>query len=96
MAVYLDIDEIENDLHRLLLSSTPPDLSGEVTLTHLAKQLGVARYAVYKWIRNQRLGPERALAVVRLSRGRTTLADFHPFVYGVSKDEIERLSRTDL
>lgn len=92
MAAHTDISAIENPLHRLLLTATPPDLSGEVTLTYLASLLGVARFTIYKWLAAGRLPAERAIDVVKHSRGMVTLDDFHPFVYGVSADEIRALS----
>lgn len=93
MAAHTDISQIENPLHRLLLRSTPPDLSGEVTLAHLSKRIGVARFSIYKWMEAMRLPPGRAIDIVRQSRGAVSLTDFHPYVYGLPEDEIARLSR---
>lgn len=95
MAAHTDLSAVDDDLHRLLLRATPPDLSGDVTLTHMAQLLGLSRAAAYKWLARGRIPPQWAVEVVRLSRGAVALDEFHPFVYGLSESEVSALSRAD-
>lgn len=93
MPAHTDLSAVDDDLHRLLLRATPPDLSGDVTLTHMAQLLGLSRNAPYKWLVKGRIPAQWAVALVRLSRGTVTLTEFHPHVYGIPEDEVLALSR---
>jgi hypothetical protein len=81
MAYHKDPMAVENQMKRLLLIAAPPDEQGRKTITTLAKKLGVSRGTVWKWIEVGRIPPRRAVAVVDVSEGRVTLADFARFVY---------------
>lgn len=67
MPTYKSPDDAEDDLTRLLLEAVPENELGNKTITHLASCLGLARAAVYKWVAQQKMPPERVLQVVKLS-----------------------------
>lgn len=85
-------------LHDLLLKACPPDEDGVKSIPILAEtHLSMTPYGVYKWIRNAKIPPEKAAAVVQINNehweaekkaGRkvpaeemVSLEDFHPYVY---------------
>jgi hypothetical protein len=41
----------------------------------------VSRQGINKWIRREKISPERAMQVVAISEGRVKIEDFHPYVY---------------
>jgi len=81
MPTYNSPDDVENGLHRLLLLAVPENEHGNKTLNHLAHLMTLSKWAIRKWINNEKIPPERAMQVVELSEGRVTLADFHDYVY---------------
>ena len=68
-------------LHELLITACPPDEKGRRSIAILAQAVGVNRASVYLWMKQRKLPPERAAAVVDVSDGRVNLRDFDPFVY---------------
>lgn len=68
-------------LHELLLKACPPDKQGSVSIAVLATHVKVSKFAIYKWIANAKISPEKAVLVCQLSEGRVTIEDFHPYVY---------------
>lgn len=95
MPTYKSPEDADSELHRLLLRAVPENEHGNKTILHLADLMGVNRWSINKWIKKQRLGPDRALQVVEISRitgyteggkpilgePRVTRDDFDPFVY---------------
>lgn len=82
MPAHKNRSRIDNDLHRLILDAVPPDARGDKTIVNAARTLGVSRMAVWKWLKNNRLTPNRAAQIVAMSEGRVSLKDLHRFVYG--------------
>ena len=75
-------DEVqENELYKLLIRATPENRHGNKTISHLASLIGVSRWAIYKWIDNEHIRPERVKDVVDIAEGRVTISDFERFVY---------------
>lgn len=68
-------------LHDLLLEACPPDEDGVKSIPILAVALGMSPYGVYKWIRNTKVPPDKAVKIVDVGQGRVKLEDFHPYVY---------------
>lgn len=81
MPVFSDPSQADNELQRLLLTAVPVNEFGYKSIRHLAKMLGLSRWAVQKWIIQGRIPPGRAVQIVDLSEGRVSLADFSRFVY---------------
>lgn len=89
MPVYSTDSPPENGLHRLLLRAVPANEHGNKTISHLAKLVPVRRWSVNKWLKNQRIAPDRATRIVEIGRigvpegepGRVSLEEFHPYVY---------------
>jgi hypothetical protein len=81
MAAHKHIEDIENDLHRLLLFAVPSDSNGHKTIVNLAKLLGMSRSSIWKWVRAGRIPPNRALQIVHLSEGRVSREDFMGYVF---------------
>ena len=74
-------EDAASALGRLLLQVVPPDARGHKTFTHLAREMGVSRNAVCKWLTNQRVPAPRVKSLVTLSNGAVTVKEFEPFVY---------------
>ena len=82
-------------LHGLLLKAVPPSEHGNKAISHLAKLIPVRRWSVNKWLKNQRISPERALRIVEIGRigvpdgepGRVSIEDFHPYDYKTQSPE---------
>lgn len=74
-------EDAPDELTALLLRAVPPNDRGNRTLNHLAKLLGVTKWAMRKWITKQRIPPQRVVQIVRLSEGRVQTSDFDAFVY---------------
>lgn len=74
-------EDAENPLTVLLLRAVPPNDRGKKTLTELSRLIRVSKQGVRKWIRQQKISPERALQIVAMSEGRVKIEEFHPFVY---------------
>lgn len=81
MPVYNKPEDAGDGLHTLLLRAAPENKHGNKTLTTLADELHLSRWAVRKWINAGKLSPERAMQVVRLSEGRVKIEEFHDYVY---------------
>lgn len=81
MPVFHDPNDAPNELQRLLLTAVPRNSHGYKSLNHLAKMLKVSRWAVQKWVTNNRIPPKRAVQIVDLSEGRVSLADFSRFIF---------------
>ncbi len=68
----------------LLLKCCPPNKRGETSINVLSPALNVSRHSIYKWLRQGKIPPSRALQLVDLAathRADVTLAQFSPFVY---------------
>jgi hypothetical protein len=65
----------------LLLRAVPPNDRGKKTLTELSRIIRVSKQGIRKWIRKQKISPERAMQIVAISEGRVQIEDFHPYVY---------------
>ena len=95
MPTYNENNLPENGLHQLLLRAVPPSEHGNKAISHLAKLIPVRRWSVNKWLRNQKISPDRALRIVEIGRigvpdgepGRVSLEEFHPYVYKDIADE---------
>lgn len=89
MPTYSESNPPENGLHRLLLRAVPPSEHGNKAISHLAKLIPVRRWSVNKWLKNQKLPPDRAMRIVEISKigepfgapGRVSIEEFHPYVY---------------
>lgn len=82
MPVFTDPENAEiSDLQKLLLKAVPADEHGYHTISHLAKLLKLSRWAVQKWIRDDKIPPGRAAAIVDIAEGRVSLGDFSRYVY---------------
>lgn len=89
MPTYNETNQPEDELHRLLLRAVPPNEHGNKAISHLARLIPVRRWSVNKWLRRQKLSPERAMRIVEIGRigepeghpGRVRIEDFHRFVY---------------
>lgn len=81
MPAHKDLSTVKNELHGLLLTAVPLDSRGQKTITHLARQLNLSKACIWKWIDKETIPARRAVQIVNLSEGRTTLADFNRFVY---------------
>lgn len=95
MPIYRKPEDVDNPLHQLLLEAVPVNKFGNKTLLHLAELIPVNRWSITKWIRAEKLGPERAMRIVEISRitgwdesgkpilgePRVTKEQLDPFVY---------------
>ena len=81
MPTYQTPEDADNELHKLLLRASPVNEHGNKTLSHLAKTIGVTRWAMQKWILNERIPPDRVVQIVDVSDGRVSISDFDRFVY---------------
>ena len=81
MPLYSKPENAPTALHSLLLKAVPENEHGNKTLTELARIMVVSRQGINKWIRREKISPERAMQVVALSEGRVKIEDFHPYVY---------------
>ncbi len=95
MPTYEKPEDAGNALQVLLLKAVPENAYGNKTLNHLAKLMHLSKWAIRKWINNEKIPPERAKQVVEISRivgyddkkkpilgdPRVSLDDFHEFVY---------------
>ena len=70
-----------NPLYQLLMKACPPNKNGQATVAQLARELGMSRWAIYRWINAQKMEPENVMKVVDIAEGRVTIADFERFVY---------------
>ncbi len=55
-------------LHGRLLRLCPPDTAGFVSISVLAKHLGLSSWSIYKWIHAGRVPPERVPDLLDLQR----------------------------
>lgn len=81
MPTYKNPEDADNALQKLLLKASPVNAHGNKTMSHLAKKIGVTRWAMQKWIIKQQIPPGRAMQIVEVSEERVSLDDFKPFVY---------------
>lgn len=68
-------------LYELLIRAAPPDETGTKSIRTLAQALGLSRWAVYKWIKTERVRPKRAREIVEIAEGRVQLSEFDPWIY---------------
>lgn len=68
MPAFESPSDANDPLSRLLLEAVPPDKRGIKTLTHMAKLLKVSRWALHKWIIQQKIGPDRVMQIVEVSK----------------------------
>jgi hypothetical protein len=68
-------------LHDLLLKACPPDAEGVKSIPVLARAMKLSPWAIYRWIENARITPDRANEVVKLSKGGVTLEEFYPHIF---------------
>lgn len=84
MPVFTNPEDAEiSDFQKLLLKAVPPNEDGYKTIVHLAKLLGLSRWAVQKWIVKEKISPDRASQIVDLSEGRVSLGDFSRYYYSL-------------
>jgi hypothetical protein len=90
-------EDATNGLHTLLLKAVPENKHGNKTITYLAELLHLNQWSIKKWIRREKLSPERAIQVVEISKiegfdpkgkpilgePRVKLEEFDPYVYKV-------------
>lgn len=79
-------------LHDLLLKACPPhkkvdgiyvpDPEGVRSITVLAHTLGMSAWGVHKWIKNNRVPPQKVRAIVDNNPEVVSLQDFSPYVFG--------------
>lgn len=95
MPTYHKPEDAESGLHRLLLRAVPENEHGNKTILHLAKLMGINRWSINKWVRKDRISPERVMQVVEISKivgydendkpilgeQRVSREEFDPFVY---------------
>jgi hypothetical protein len=81
MPAFKSPTEANDKLTKLMLKAVPKNELGRKTLTHLAQLIGVSKWGLRKWINAQKIPPERAMDIVRISEGRVKIEDFHEFVY---------------
>jgi len=95
MPTYKTPEDAEGGLHRLLLRAVPENSHGNKTVLHLAELMGINRWSINKWVRKDRISPERVMQVVEISKitgyakggkpilgqPRVTRDEFDPFVY---------------
>jgi hypothetical protein len=81
MPTYKKPEDADSELHMLLLRAVPENPLGNKTLNHLARTIKVTKWAIRKWINQERIPPTRVVQVVGISEGRVTSKDFDRFVY---------------
>lgn len=98
MPTFNDPSEANDPLTKLMLRAVPPNEHGSRTVTHLAKLMKLTRAALYKWIDQQKLPPERVVQIVSISEiesfddkgqpilgeARVAREEFDEFVYKAS------------
>lgn len=98
MPTFNDPSEANDPLTQLMLRAVPENEHGSKTVTHLAKLMKLTRAALYKWIDQQKLPPERVMQIVEISRiigcdeagkpilgkARVNREEFDEFVYKAS------------
>lgn len=71
-----------SSLRDLLILACPPDIAAVArALVTKGKEEGQTIESVYRWIRVNRIPPLQAARLVDASEGRTTLADFYPYIF---------------
>lgn len=68
-------------LGALLIHACPPNDKGVQSIPILARHLKLAPWSLYKWISNVKIPPDRVVEIVKISDGRVSIEDFHPYVY---------------
>lgn len=95
MPIYANPENAPEGLHRLLLKAVPENEHGNKTLTELSRIVRVSRQGIRKWIRKQKISPERAMQIVEVSKivgyddkgkpvlgkARARIEEFHDYVY---------------
>ena len=81
-----------NPLHDLLLRACPPhretengyvpDPDGIRSISVLAYTLGMSRWGVHKWVKNNRVPPQKVKVMVENNPEAVSLQDFSPYVFG--------------
>ena len=67
MPTFNSVEDANDPLTKLLLKAAPPNEDGKPTLTGLCKELKITRWAMYKWINNQKIPPARVVQIVKVS-----------------------------
>lgn len=68
---------MRNELHTMLLAGT-----NHISISELAKKIGVSGQAVYLWIRRNKIPPEHILKIIKLSKGHLGMEELTPYVFG--------------
>lgn len=68
MPTFNDPSEADNPLTQLMLRAVPENERGSRTVTHLAHLMKMTKAGLYKWIKAERIPPERVLQIVEISR----------------------------
>lgn len=88
-------EDADNGLQVLLLRAVPKNKHGNKTLTELARLMHLSRWALQKWINNEKVSPERVKQILDISqivgwnddgepikgKARVKIEDFHQYVY---------------
>jgi hypothetical protein len=84
MSKYDSPTDAPTEFHQLLLEATPVNEHGNRTILHLSEILGVTRWAITKWILNNRIPARRAKQIVDLNpdNPKISLDRFEKYVYG--------------
>lgn len=69
-------------LQDLLLEICPPDKDGMKSITVLAAAMTLSSWAVYRWIKTNRIPPQQVKRLVKLSKGLVPVERILPFVIG--------------
>ena len=88
-----DKDLYQGELYKLLQEKLPIRYrfyDGRIDTVKLAKDMGFARYSIYRWLNGERMRPASAQKLVKLSneadcerKGALTLDMLTPFVLGI-------------
>lgn len=81
MPVFHKPENAPDELTQLMLTAVPENERGYKTLSHLAKLMGVTKWAQRKWITAQELPAKRAMQIVEISEGRVDIRQLDKFVY---------------
>lgn len=73
-------------LHALLLRIAPVGFTDALeertpSVPTLARALGLSNWALYMWIKNNRIPANRVKRLVEIADGRVTAEEIHPFVF---------------
>lgn len=76
-------DHVEGRLYLLLAKAFPAWRTsiGALDVKRIAEGLGSSREGVYRWLRTDRIPPQRAKQLIVLSDRRLTERDFLPYLF---------------